>query len=135
MDQSRDRKNRGPVSQQVWHDKDPSLLNGHKARANAWKKPFSGNGECTIYKQDSKQYTSPSKHHRTHSKRWESRIFKIPWQTKKENYKEKKNTYINLQNLRKISKSARCKLYNFYVKHSFALSFYKTMPKTNNFKY
>jgi hypothetical protein len=22
----RDRENRGPVSQQVWHDKDPSLL-------------------------------------------------------------------------------------------------------------
>jgi hypothetical protein len=28
-----DRKNRGPVSQQVWHDKDPSLLKGPKRRA------------------------------------------------------------------------------------------------------
>ena len=24
------------VSQQVWHDKDPSLLKGHKPRAKAW---------------------------------------------------------------------------------------------------
>ena len=93
MNQSigRDRKYRGPESQQVWHDKNPSLLNGHKARANAWKKPFSGNGECTIYKQDSKQYTFPSNHHRTCFKRGGTRIFKIPRQTKQENYKEKKN--------------------------------------------
>ena len=28
-----DRKNRGPVSQQVWHDKDPSLLKGPERRA------------------------------------------------------------------------------------------------------
>jgi hypothetical protein len=26
-------KNRGPVSQQVWHDKDPSLLKGPERRA------------------------------------------------------------------------------------------------------
>ena len=26
-------KNRGPVWQQAWHDKDPSLLKGHKRRA------------------------------------------------------------------------------------------------------
>ena len=93
MDQSigRDRKNRVPESKQVWHNKDPSLLNGHKARANAWKKPFSGNGECTIYKQDSKQYTSPSKHHRTHSKRWKSQGFsKYPDKPKRKITKRKK---------------------------------------------
>lgn len=28
-----DRKNRGPVSPQMWHDKDASLLKGHKRRA------------------------------------------------------------------------------------------------------
>jgi hypothetical protein len=28
-----DQKNRGPVSQQVWHDKDPSLLKSPKRRA------------------------------------------------------------------------------------------------------
>jgi hypothetical protein len=28
-----DQKNRGPVSQQVWHDKDPSLLKGPERRA------------------------------------------------------------------------------------------------------
>jgi hypothetical protein len=31
-----DRINRGPVSQQVWHDKDPSLLKGPERRAYAW---------------------------------------------------------------------------------------------------
>ena len=29
------RKNRGPVSQRVWHYKDPSLLKGRKRRAKA----------------------------------------------------------------------------------------------------
>ena len=28
-----DRKNRGPMSQQVWHDKDPSLLKGPERQA------------------------------------------------------------------------------------------------------
>jgi hypothetical protein len=28
-------ENRGPMSQQVWHDRDPSLLNGHERRALA----------------------------------------------------------------------------------------------------
>jgi hypothetical protein len=36
-----DRKNRDPVSQQVCHDKDPSLLKGHR--------PFTGNGDISIY--------------------------------------------------------------------------------------
>jgi hypothetical protein len=36
-----DRKNRGPVSQQVWHDKDPSLLKGLERCMWAWPKFFS----------------------------------------------------------------------------------------------
>jgi hypothetical protein len=40
-----DRKNRGPVSQQVWHDKDLSLLNGPEH----WPKFCSpGNGDVSI---------------------------------------------------------------------------------------
>ena len=38
------RKTRGPVSQQVWHDKDPSPLNGHKRGA----KPFIANGDVSM---------------------------------------------------------------------------------------
>ena len=28
-------QNRGPVSEQIWHDKDPSLLKDHKPRAKS----------------------------------------------------------------------------------------------------
>ena len=117
MDQSigRDRKYRGHESQQVLHDKDPSLLNGHEARANAWKKPFSGNGECTIFKQDSKQYTSPLQPTPYTFKKGRVKDFQNTLTNQKRKLKRKNfkiiNTYINLRNLRKISKSVRCKLY------------------------
>jgi hypothetical protein len=45
-----DWKNWGTVSQQVWHDKDPSLLKGPERRAYAkLLQPFAGNGDVSIY--------------------------------------------------------------------------------------
>jgi hypothetical protein len=43
-----DRKNRGPVSQQVWHDKDPSLLKGWAPSIGQNFAPFTGNGDVSI---------------------------------------------------------------------------------------
>jgi hypothetical protein len=44
-------QNRGPVSQQVWHDKDPSLLKGPERRAYALiLQVFTGNGEVSYEK-------------------------------------------------------------------------------------
>jgi hypothetical protein len=42
-------ENRGPVSQQVWHDKDPSLLKCPERLAKAYiLQPFTGNGDASI---------------------------------------------------------------------------------------
>jgi hypothetical protein len=42
-------ENRGSVPQQVWHDKDPSLLKGPACRAYAKiLQPFTGNGDISM---------------------------------------------------------------------------------------
>ena len=52
----RDRKKRGPVSQQVWHDKDPSLLKGRGRRTEILQS--FGNGDVSIFKQNVNQNQS-----------------------------------------------------------------------------
>ena len=57
-----DRVDRGPVSQQVWHDKDPSLLRGPKRRAKVKCRSlgFTVNGDVSIwiiFELDENQYS------------------------------------------------------------------------------
>jgi hypothetical protein len=52
-----DRKNWVPVWQQVWHDKDPSLLKGPERRVKALMyilQPFTGNADVSIWVKDSR---------------------------------------------------------------------------------
>jgi hypothetical protein len=48
----RDRKNRGPVSQQVWHDKDPSLLESPERRPKILQH-FTGNNDLSMWVKNS----------------------------------------------------------------------------------